>query len=58
MSQYTPFGEIEKYKELNRRITDREYKNVLAAVERADLKNVFLQDSDSAVTEFIPKWDF
>lgn len=56
MSQYTPFGDIEKFKELNRRITDREYNVVLAAVERAGLKNVFLQDKDSAQTAFIPKW--
>ncbi|MDE7300672.1 MAG: hypothetical protein K2N47_00735 [Clostridia bacterium] len=58
MSQYTPFGEIEKFKELNRRITDREYNTVLAAVESAGLKNVFLQDKDSAQTAFIPKWDY
>lgn len=56
MSQYTPYGDIEKFKELNRRITDREYNIVLAAVERSGLKNVFLQDKDSAQTAFIPKW--
>ena len=58
MSQYTPFGKIEKYKELQRRITRREYEKVLAAVEEAGLKNVFLQDFDSAKEDFIPKWDF
>ena len=58
MSQYTPFGEIEEYKELQRKITRREYEKVLAVVEDAGLTNVFLQDFDSAKEEFIPKWDF
>lgn len=58
MSQYTPFGEADKFPELKRRITDREYKSVLAAVERLGLANVFLQDKESAKTDFIPDWDF
>ncbi len=58
MSQYTPFGEADKFPELKRRITDREYKSVLAAVQRLGLTNVFLQDRESARTDFIPKWDY
>ena len=58
MGQYTPFGDIEKYKELQRRITKREYQKVLSAVEEYDLENVFLQDLDSSETVYIPKWDF
>ena len=58
MSQYTPFGEIEKFKELNRRITRREYEKVVAAVEEYGLKNVFLQDFESASESYIPNWDF
>ena len=58
MSQYTPFGDIANLKELNRRITKREYEKVVAAVEEYGLKNVFLQDYESATEEYIPKWDF
>lgn len=61
MSQYTPFGDAltgDKYPELKRRITDREYKTVLSAVKASGLKNVFLQDKESAKTDYIPKWDF
>ncbi|MDE6597540.1 MAG: radical SAM protein [Clostridia bacterium] len=58
MSQYTPFGEIEKYKELQRKITKREYEKVLAAVREYGLKNVFLQDTDSASEVYIPNWDY
>lgn len=58
MSQYTPFGEIENFKELGRKITRREYARVLEAVENCGLKNVFVQDFDSAGENFIPKWDY
>ena len=58
MSQYTPFGEIADFRELQRRITPREYNKVLAAVEEYGLKNVFLQDKTSADVNFIPDWDY
>lgn len=58
MRQYTPFGEAEKFPELKRKVTDREYDRVLSRVRELGLKNVFLQDKDSAETAFIPKWDF
>lgn len=58
MSQYTPFGEISQFSELQRRITPREYERVLEAVRAAGLKNVFIQDFASASEQFIPQWDF
>lgn len=58
MGQYTPFGEIDNYKELQRPVTKREYGRVLAAVEGYGLKNVFVQDLDSSRTSYIPEWDF
>ena len=58
MSQYTPFGDISSFKELQRPITKREYNMVLAAVEEYGLDNVFLQDKDSSDKNYIPDWDF
>lgn len=58
MSQYTPFGAISNLKELQRKITKREYEKVLSAVEEYGLKRVFLQNLESATEDFIPKWDF
>ena len=58
MSQYTPFGEIENFKELQRKITAREYKKAVEAVSAYGLKNVFLQDFSSAEQTFIPDWDY
>lgn len=58
MQQYTPFGDIENFPELKRKITSREYEQVLAAVYDCGLKNVFLQDAESADASFIPQWDY
>ncbi len=58
MSQYTPFGDIKDFAELQRPITAREYKKVLAAVREYNLTNVFLQDKDSSGQSFIPDWDY
>ena len=58
MGQYTPYGEIERYKELQRKITAREYKRVISAVEECGLKNVFVQDIESADENYIPDRDF
>ncbi len=58
MSQYTPFGEIENFKELQRGITKREYRKVLDAVGEYGLKNVFIQERESAEQSYIPEWDY
>lgn len=58
MSQYTPFGDIEKFKELQRRITVREYERVLAAVRESGLENVYIQELSAADETYIPDWDF
>lgn len=58
MSQYTPFGDIENYRELQRKITKREYQKIIATVQEYGLENVFLQDEMSADEKYIPKWDF
>ncbi len=58
MSQYTPFGKIEAFPELNRKITAREYRIALDAVKSFGLEKVFLQDRNSADSSLIPQWDF
>ncbi len=58
MAQYTPFGNIENFKELNRKITGREYERVLEVLSTLDENDVFIQERSSAKEDFIPKWDF
>lgn len=57
MSQYTPYGETEKYPELKRKITAREYDEVLSYAFSLGIQNLFAQKRSSAGKEFIPVWD-
>lgn len=58
MSQYTPFGEYEKYPELKRKITRHEYERAKSVVENLDFQKVFYQDFESQSEKFIPDWDY
>lgn len=57
MAQYTPYGKIEAYPELQRRITQREYDKVLTAALDLGFANIFTQEPASATTDFIPDFD-
>lgn len=58
MSQYTPFGKIENFPELNRKITKREYENVLDYAMSLGIEKMFYQDFESQSEKYIPKWDY
>ena len=58
MGQYTPFGKIERYPELNRKITAREYQTVVDYAFSLGIENLFLQERNSADKKYIPDWDF
>ena len=54
MSQYIPMGNAEKYKEINRKVTKREYEKVLDYICSFDFQNVYIQEKSSADKKFIP----
>ena len=58
MSQYTPFGDIKNFKELQRPITKREYDSVIDYALSLGIKNMFYQEQQSADEKYIPSWDF
>ncbi len=58
MSQYTPFGNVENYKELQRTITKREYDSVIDYAISLEIKNMFYQKQISADQKYIPVWDY
>ncbi len=58
MSQYTPFGDIKEFPELNRKLTKREYASVLEYANALDINNLYFQDDKSSSTEYIPSWDY
>lgn len=57
MSQYVPFGRAAEFKEINRRVTAREYEKVLSYICASDFENVFIQDKKSSDEKFIPSFD-
>lgn len=57
MGQYTPFYNASKYKELNRRISKKEYEEAIEYFFEIGLENGFVQDDESASESFIPDFD-
>ena len=58
MSQYTPFGNLDGFPELKRKITRREYDAVMDYAMSKNIDNMFYQEFESADEKYIPKWDF
>jgi len=58
MSQYTPFGDIENFPELKRKLTRREYDKVIDYAISLGIDKMYYQEFESVGTEYIPKWDF
>ena len=54
MGQYLPCGEADKFPELRRRITPREYKKVLSFLQESGIEHIFAQELGSADERFIP----
>lgn len=57
LAQYTPFGNLENHKQINRRITRREYEKVLNKYIKLELDG-YVQDLTSSNQKFIPKFKF
>lgn len=58
MSQYTPVIHSEKYPELNRKTTRREYDRLLTYALDLGIENAFIQEGGTAKESFIPAFDF
>ena len=58
MAQYTPFGDIDKYPELKRKITKKEYARALNAIENYNITDCFIQDLASSKEDYIPTWEY
>ncbi len=57
MSQYTPCGDLTDYKEINRKITYREYNKVLDFASQTKIYNIFTQELSSSTAEYIPPFN-
>lgn len=56
MNQYTPVNKCE-YENLNRKVTDEEYDEVINYALTIGVKNAFIQEGDTAEESFIPNFD-
>ncbi|MEG0692104.1 MAG: radical SAM protein [Oscillospiraceae bacterium] len=57
MNQYTPFGNLECYPELNRKLTQSEYDAAVDYAISLGLENGFIQEGEAASESFIPPFD-
>ena len=57
MAQYLPYGDAAKFKELNRKITKREYEKVCDYLFSKNLKNAYVQELSSSTDDYIPEFD-
>lgn len=58
MNQYTPVRTFDSCKELNRKVTKREYEKVLDAAVDMGIKYGFIQEGETASESFIPDFDY
>lgn len=56
MNQYTPVG-TSNYPELDRKITDEEYENLIDYAVDIGIENAFVQDGETAEESFIPDFE-
>ena len=57
MNQFTPLSNLEKYPELNRRITEEEYEELVDYAIEIGIENGFIQEGNTAEESFIPAFD-
>ncbi len=57
MNQYTPIINSKRYPNLNRKITDEEYDDVIKYALSIGVENAFIQEGETQDESFIPKFD-
>lgn len=57
MNQYTPLPHVEKWAEINRRVTEEEYDELVDYAIELGVENGFIQEGETAEESFIPAFD-
>lgn len=57
MNQYTPMQNLDQFPELNRKVTEAEYEEVVDYAVELGVENGFIQEGDTADESFIPDFD-
>ena len=56
MNQYTPLPQVKDYPELNRKVTEEEYEELIDYAIELGVENGFIQEGDTAEESFIPEF--
>ena len=57
MNQYTPLPHVEKWPELNRKVTEAEYEELVDYAIELGVENGFIQEGETAQESFIPAFE-
>lgn len=57
MDQYTPNGHLADYPEIDRAVSDREYRSLIRYAESLGITNAYVQEGDTADLCYVPKFD-
>lgn len=58
MSQYTPVGKCEKFPQLQKKLTQKEYDDVLDFCIDMGIEDAYIQEGEAASESFIPVFDY
>ena len=58
MSQFTPNGNLDKYPEINRKVTKYEYDKLVEYADKIGIVNAYVQEGSAAKESFIPDFDY
>ena len=57
MNQYTPMKSIRRFPELNRKVSDEEYRSVVDYAADLGVTQAFVQEGEAAEESFIPDFE-
>lgn len=57
MNQYTPLEQVKEFPEINRKVTEEEYEELIDYALELGVTNGFIQEGETASESFIPEFD-
>lgn len=57
MNQYTPLPQVKEYPEIDRKVTEEEYEELVDYAIEIGVENGFIQEGETAEESFIPEFD-
>lgn len=58
MAQYFPTYKAKEDKEINRKLTENEWQEIIKYIEKLKIENGYFQELGEHEEEYVPKWEF